>query len=95
VSNFNISISDDLVKKEFYKSTERFHFITCWIGILLNIVWAASDYFVIPQAFVSFLLFRLAVSVSSLALLLFHKKIGANIYFCMFFLVLGISIQNS
>lgn len=95
MSNFNISISDDTVKKEFYKNTERFHVITCWIGIVLNIFWVASDYLVIPNAFVSFLLFRFSVSASSLILLLFRKQIGVTIYFCMFFLVLGISIQNS
>ena len=95
MSNFNTSISDETVKQEFYKSTERFHVIACWIGIFLDMVWAASDFFVIPHAFVSFLLFRFAVSASSLILLLFRKQLGISIYFCMFFLVLGISIQNS
>ena len=90
-----INIPDIEVKDAFYKSTERFHVIACWVGIVLNIIWFASDYFVVPDYWVSFLMFRIAVSaITVLALVLKHTK-KISIYFCLFILVLGISVQNA
>jgi serine phosphatase RsbU (regulator of sigma subunit) len=89
------TIADSIVKKAFYESTEKTHIIACWVGILLNLVWAISDYFVQRDYFVSFFVFRLAISVISIVLLFIRKKIKVSIYSCMFVLVLGISIQNS
>ncbi len=88
-------IDNATVNAEFYKSTEKFHFVTCWVGIILNVVWFISDYFVLPDHWFIFLDWRIAVSLISLIALTFRKKIGMSIYTCMFILVLGISIQNS
>ncbi len=87
--------SDATVTKAFYASTEKTHVIACWVGLLLNLVWFISDYFVLNDYFVPFLSFRLSVSISSIALVLFRKQLRLSIYFCMFFLVSGISIQNA
>jgi serine phosphatase RsbU (regulator of sigma subunit) len=95
LSPFPINITEQEVKSEFNKETERFHTITCWIGIVLNLVWAISDYVVFPEKFFDFFLFRVSVSVSSLIFLSFKNKLRDGIYFCMFYLVLGISIQNA
>ena len=95
MSNFNTTVSQNEIREEFNVSTERFHKITCWIGIVLNLVWAISDYVVFPERFYDFFLFRFSVSLSSLILLYFKHKIKDGIYLCMFFLVLGISIQNA
>jgi len=54
----DISISPEAVKKEFYKSTERFHVITTWVGVLLNLVWFISDVFVLPDYWKPFFGFR-------------------------------------
>jgi len=89
------SVPVNLVKDEFYKSTEKFHVIACWVGLLLNMVWFISDYFVIKAYFVPFLLFRSVVSATSIAILVLRKQLGINIYTCMFILVLGISVQNA
>src|SRR6218665_3175938 len=89
------SIPDNVVKHEFDKSTERFHVIASWVGLILNIVWFISDYFVIKEYLFPFLTFRLVVSSVSAIILLFRKTLGINIYTCMFILVLGISIQNA
>ena len=89
------NVPQTLVKEEFYRSTEKFHVIACWVGLLLNLIWFASDYFVMREYFVPFLLFRLIVSAASLGILLFRKQLGINIYTCMFVLVVGISIQNA
>lgn len=83
------------VKQAFYDSTERTHVIACWVGLLLNLIWFTSDYFIIPDYFVPFLVFRLSVSLVSIFTLLFRKQLNINIYNCMFILVLGISVQNA
>ncbi len=95
MNNFNTTVSKKEIQDEFNESTVRFHTITCWIGIVLNLVWAISDYVVFPERFFDFLLFRFSVSISSFILLCLKDKIKDGIYFCMFFLVLGISIQNA
>jgi phosphoserine phosphatase RsbU/P len=88
-------IDPELVKSEFYKNTEKFHVIACWVGIILNLVWFASDYFVLPDHWLQFVEWRIAVSASSLVLLLLRHKLGLNIYQVVFWLVLGISVQNA
>lgn len=88
-------VNETDVRNEFYRSTEKFHIYACWIGLSLNLVWFASDYFVLPGHFIPFLTFRLVVSVLTLPLVFFRKQLGIDIYQCMFALVLGISIQNA
>ena len=90
-----VSVTDDEVEKAFYRSTERFQVITCWVGIVLNIVWFVSDYYVIPDYWISFLIIRVSVSLVTLVTLLTKKITGINIYLTMFVLVLGISMQNA
>lgn len=89
------SIADSVVKHEFDRSTEKFHVIASWVGLILNIVWFISDYFIIKEYLVPFLIFRLVVSTVSAVVLILRKVLGVNIYTCMFILVLGISIQNA
>lgn len=88
-------IPEKEVKQAFYDSTEKTHVIACWVGLLLNLIWFTSDYFIIPDYFVPFLVFRLSVSLVSILTLLFRKQLNINIYNCMFILVLGISVQNA
>lgn len=90
-----IIIPENIVKEEFYKSTEKAHVIACVMGIILNIGWFISDYFVLPQYWIIFLIIRFAVSFTSLVALLFRKQLNISIYICAFILVLGISIQNA
>ncbi len=89
------TVPENIVKQEFYRSTEKFHVIACWVGMALNIVWFLSDYFVIPHYWIPFFIFRASVTGISLMVLLSRKITGVNIYTCMFILVLGISIQNA
>jgi phosphoserine phosphatase RsbU/P len=88
-------IPESVVKQAFYDSTEKAHVITCWVGLLLNLIWFTSDYFIMPAYFVPFLIFRLAVSAAGVFALVFRRKLGLDIYMCMFVLVLGISVQNA
>lgn len=94
-SEKEIIIADDVVKEEFYKSTERFQVITCYVGIILNLVWFISDIFVLPEYWFSFFIFRLSVSVISLLAVWNRHRLKLDIYQNMFILVLGISIQNA
>lgn len=89
------AVPQSLVKAEFYKSTEKFHAIACWIGIALNLVWFIGDYLSIPEYWVPFLIFRICVSGISLVALLLKNVLNISIYTCIFILVLGISIQNA
>ncbi len=91
----NTYVQESTVKQEFYRSTEKFHVIATWVGLLLNIVWSFNDYTLIPGQFLPFLFFRIGVSSISICVLLCRRLFGVNIYFCMFILVLGISIQNA
>lgn len=91
----NTYVSDIVVKQEFLKSTQRNHVIVCWVGIVLNIIWFISDYFTIPEYYISFLYFRLSVSCITILALLFQNHLKISIETCMFVLVLGISLQNA
>jgi len=66
-----------------------------WVGLVLNIVWCISDYFIINEYFIPFLITRVAVALLSAVLLMARKILGVNIYTCMLVLVLGISVQNA
>lgn len=90
-----ILVSESAVKEEFYKSTEKAHIVACWVGIILNLFWFISDYFVLPESWFSFLIFRFCVSSISLIAIFFRKRLNISIYTCMFVLVLGISVQNA
>jgi serine phosphatase RsbU (regulator of sigma subunit) len=89
------TIPTEVVEQEFYRTTERFQIITCWIGVALNLVWFASDYFIMPEYWIPFLLFRAAVSGATASILLTKKWHGLNIYMTLFVLVIGISVQNA
>lgn len=89
------TISDRIVRHEFYKSTVKFQIITCWVGVLLNMVWFISDYFIVTDYFIPFLIFRFCVSSVSTLFLLFRKTLNVNVYVCLFVLIMGISIQNA
>lgn len=90
-----VSISKESVEQEFYRSTERFQVITCWVGVILDLVWFISDYFIIPKYWIPFLIFRASVSGFTALLLLTKKFHSLNIYMTLFVLVLGISVQNA
>lgn len=89
------TIQESVVKEEFDRSTEKFHVIATHVGVLLNIFWCLSDYFIIREYFFPFLIFRISVSLASAAAVLTRRLTGINIYACMFILVLGISVQNA
>lgn len=90
-----ITIPNHVVKEHVYKTTERAHYIAFWVGIVFNILWFVSDYFVLPAYILPFLGFRLGVSFLSLIAYLVRKQLQIDIYTCVFIIAAGISIQNA
>lgn len=90
-----ITIPESLIKEEFTRATEKPHFIACWVGIILNLVWFVSDIFVIPDYWISFLIFRFTVSFATFLAVMLRHRLGISIFTCTFILVLGISVQNA
>jgi len=95
MKDITTTIPESIVKEEFTRTTEKAHVIACWIGIVLNIVWFLGDYLSIPEYWIPFLNFRLAVSGITFLILLLKNKFNISIYVCLFVLVLGISVQNA
>ena len=95
MKEISTAIPESIVKEEFTRTTEKAHIIACWIGVVLDIVWFLGDYLSIPEYWIPFLNFRLAVSGITLIILLLKNKLNISIYFCLFILVLGISVQNA
>lgn len=68
------SVNPELVKSEFYKNTEKFHVVTCWLGIILNVVWFASDFVVLRDHWLQFVEWRITVSFTTFLVLTFRKN---------------------
>lgn len=95
MEGISTAIPEHVVKQEFTRTTEKAHVIACWIGIVLNLVWFLGDYLSIPEYWIPFFIFRLAVSSTTFVLLLLKTSLKLSIYTCLFVLVLGISAQNA
>jgi phosphoserine phosphatase RsbU/P len=90
-----INVDEAQVRTEFDSSAFRSHYIACWIGILLNLLWIASDFVVFPEQITVFFSWRVVVSMAGLAFLLFHRSWGLSVYDSLFVLAAGISVQNA
>ena len=68
--------------------------IASWVALILNPLWALSDYFVTPEYWVSFCIIRISISIFVLALLLIHNKQETRIELFMFLSYTALVIQN-
>ena len=68
--------------------------IASWVALILNPLWALSDYFVTPEYWVSFCIIRISISIFVLALLLIHNKKETRIELFMFLSYTALVIQN-
>ena len=73
----------------------KYHVLIAWVAVGLNPIWAIGDYFNSPFHFIDFLIFRIAVSVITLFVVLFRDKLRKHPEFIAFIPFLGISIQNA
>jgi hypothetical protein len=68
--------------------------IASWVALILNPLWALSDYFVTPEYWFSFCIIRFSISIFVLALLLIHNKKETRIELFMFLSYTALVIQN-
>lgn len=73
----------------------KYHVLIAWVAVGLNPIWAIGDYFNSPFHFMDFLIFRVAVSVVTLLVVLNRNKFISHPEFIAFIPFLGISIQNA
>ncbi|HEX8515550.1 MAG TPA: SpoIIE family protein phosphatase [Bacteroidia bacterium] len=73
----------------------KYHVLIAWVAVGLNPIWAIGDYYTIPEHFNDFLIFRLAVSVLTLIVLLMRKRLKDFPELIALIPFIGISIQNA
>ena len=82
-------------QQEIEKSTQKYHLITCWVGVIFNLLFFVADYFTLPEYWVSFLVFRVSVSLIILLSIISYKKGKIPVEFLGFIPVILISIENA
>lgn len=82
-------------KFELEKTTQKYHIITCWVGVIFNLLFFAADYLTLPEYWEPFLVFRISVSVLILVAIFSYKKGKIPIEFLGFIPVVLISIENA
>ena len=73
----------------------KYHLLAAKVAIVLNLVFAISDYFTSPAHFTDFLIFRIVVSLLTLIVVLFRNKFIQHPEIIILVPVLGISIENA
>lgn len=73
----------------------KYHVLIAWVGVILNPIFAISDYFTIPAHFTESLIFRLTVSLLSLLTVLLKDKLRNRPEIIVFVPFLCISIVNA
>lgn len=73
----------------------KYHLLIAWVAVGLNPIWAIGDYFNSPFHFIDFLIFRIAVSLVTLIVVLSKNKLKNHPEFIAFIPFIGISIQNA
>lgn len=82
-------------KQELEKSTQKYHLITCWVGVIFNLLFFAADYLTLPEYWMPFLVFRVSVSFLIFLAIVGYKKGKIPIELLGFIPVVLISIENA
>lgn len=88
-------ITQDLWRPELEQASSRFHITIAWVAIILDPVFALTDYFNIPDSWQSILMIRLSVSAITLITLSLRKKLQVPSYIIAAVPFLLISLQNA
>jgi signal transduction histidine kinase len=88
-------ITQDQWKPELEQASSRFHITIGWVAVILDPVFALTDYFNIPDSWQYILLIRLSVSVITLITLSLRKKLKLPSYVIAVVPFLLISLQNA
>jgi phosphoserine phosphatase RsbU/P len=82
-------------KSELNTTAFKYHVLIAWVAVGLNPIWAIGDYYTIPDHFTDFLIFRLAVSLLTLTIVLLKDKFRNSPEIIALVPFIGISIQNA
>lgn len=88
-------ITESTWKQEMSVSVSRYHLITCWVGVIFNLLFFVADYFNITEYWAPFLAVRVVVSLTILFFILTYKRLNIPIEFLGFIPVFLISIENA
>jgi serine phosphatase RsbU (regulator of sigma subunit) len=82
-------------KAELQKSAERYHIPISWVAVVFNLIFGIGDYFIVPQHWQTFMIFRLVVSSLTAIGLLFRRKLNLNPDQVVFIPFMGLGLQNA
>jgi len=88
-------ITQDLWRPELEQASSKFHITIAWVAVIIDPVFALTDYFNIPDSWQSILLIRLSVSAITLVILLLRKRLNVPSYVIAAIPFLLISLQNA
>jgi len=83
------------LKSEIDKFATRHHTIAAWAAVLLNPVWSISDYFICPDYWKVFLIFRITITFITYAGIILHRRRFINNVTLVFIPFVGIALQNA
>jgi phosphoserine phosphatase RsbU/P len=82
-------------KKELNQSAFKYHSIILLVAVVLNPVWAISDYYTIPKYFTAFLAFRLSTTFLNILTYIFRKRFLERPEIIALVPFTGIALQNA
>jgi len=82
-------------KAELEKSAERYHIPISWVAVVFNLIFGIGDYFIAPQHWQTFLIFRVVVSAITAIAILLRKKLNLNSSQVVFVPFMGLGFQNA
>jgi signal transduction histidine kinase len=88
-------VSAESWKAELDLAASKYHLTILWLAIVLDPMFAVNDYLNIPHSWVSIFLIRCCVSLTTLALVIFRKKIDLPSVILVAITFFMISLQNA
>ncbi|MBL7875227.1 MAG: HAMP domain-containing histidine kinase [Cyclobacteriaceae bacterium] len=88
-------ITQEMWKPELDRISKRYHVTVAWVAVLLDPVFAITDYFNIPASWQELLVIRLVVSFLTLLVILLRRKLQIPTYLVAAIPFLLISLQNA
>lgn len=89
------TVQENEWKAELKKSAERYHIPIGWVAVIFNLIFGIGDYFIVPQHWEIFLVFRVIVSLATALALLLRKKLNLNPDQVIFVPFMGLGLQNA
>jgi phosphoserine phosphatase RsbU/P len=95
MSTIALPLKNTTWQLELNKTAYKYHSIILLVAIVLNPLWAISDYFTIANYFIPFLIFRISVSAISLILYFLRNRFIDKPEIIALVPFIGITIQNA